>query len=64
MGLLDDSFHKTVAERARQIKLDDPISDKFFIDVWCKAAADNTQIYEQTFRCYPTDLVIIFLYRI
>lgn len=56
---MEDSFHKTAIERACQISLEDPISDEFFNDVWCKSAADNTEIYERTFQCYPTDLVLI-----
>lgn len=38
------------------IKLvDDPISDKFWNNIWNKAADDNTRIFEEVFAVIPTN---------
>ncbi|KAM6453289.1 phospholipase D2 isoform 1-T1 [Liasis olivaceus] len=37
--------------------IQDPISDHFFHDVWCARALSNTNIYEEVFRCLPSDAV-------
>uniref|UniRef100_A0A8D2LID4 phospholipase D n=1 Tax=Varanus komodoensis TaxID=61221 RepID=A0A8D2LID4_VARKO len=39
------------------IDLQDPISDRFFHGTWQARAQANTSIYEQVFRCLPTDAV-------
>lgn len=36
----------------------DPLTDKFFKDVWMAAAVRNTQAYRKVFRCVPDDLVL------
>jgi phospholipase D1/2 len=41
----------------KDVSLDDPIIDSFYNDIWLKAADNNTHIYEEVFRCYPTNLV-------
>ncbi|XP_069805501.1 phospholipase D2 isoform X2 [Dendropsophus ebraccatus] len=35
----------------------DPISDNFFNEVWCQTALNNTALYDQVFRCLPTNAV-------
>lgn len=35
----------------------DPLTDKFYKDVWMTAAARNTQAFRKVFRCVPDDLV-------
>nr|CAD7265320.1 unnamed protein product [Timema shepardi] len=35
--------------------ISDPVSTYFYRDVWMKTARSNTNIYEQVFRCIPTD---------
>lgn len=35
---------------------DDPVSDKFYKDVWIAAAVHNTEIYRQVFHAVPDDL--------
>nr|CAD7425001.1 unnamed protein product [Timema monikensis] len=35
--------------------ISDPVSTYFYRDVWMKTAKSNTNIYEQVFRCIPTD---------
>ncbi|XP_072852294.2 phospholipase D1 [Pogona vitticeps] len=35
----------------------DPISDKFFKEVWVATAARNATIFEKVFRCLPSDQV-------
>lgn len=39
----------------------DPVSKHFYRDVWQHTATRNTQIYEEVFRCIPTDSVTDFL---
>lgn len=38
----------------------DPVSQHFYQDVWQCTATRNTQIYEEVFRCIPTDSVTDF----
>ncbi|XP_071452786.1 phospholipase D1 [Hetaerina americana] len=40
--------------------VDDPISDQFYHDVWMSTAAKNTEIFEEVFRCIPSDAVSTF----
>ncbi|KAG8926053.1 Phospholipase D1 [Tulasnella sp. 418] len=35
----------------------DPVSDKFFKDVWIATAVHNTEIYRKVFYCTPDDMV-------
>ncbi|XP_078266685.1 phospholipase D1-like isoform X2 [Rhinoraja longicauda] len=37
------------------IDLQDPISEKFFKEVWIPTSARNATIYEKVFRCLPSD---------
>lgn len=53
LGLMENSYHKA----PKEISVDDPIAENFFVNVWMKAAHDNTRIYEEVFRCYPTNMV-------
>ncbi|XP_043558527.1 phospholipase D1-like isoform X1 [Chiloscyllium plagiosum] len=39
------------------IDVQDPISEKFFKEVWIPTSARNATIYEKVFRCLPSDLV-------
>ncbi|KAF6714433.1 Phospholipase D1 [Oryzias melastigma] len=39
------------------IDLVDPISDRFYKEVWMTTAGRNATIYEKVFRCLPTSLV-------
>uniref|UniRef100_A0A8C5FAI2 Phospholipase n=1 Tax=Gadus morhua TaxID=8049 RepID=A0A8C5FAI2_GADMO len=39
------------------IDLSDPVSDRFYKDVWMATAGRNATIYEKVFRCLPTSLV-------
>ncbi|GCC33465.1 hypothetical protein chiPu_0011934 [Chiloscyllium punctatum] len=39
------------------IEVQDPISEKFFKEVWIPTSARNATIYEKVFRCLPSDLV-------
>ncbi|CAL1290306.1 unnamed protein product [Larinioides sclopetarius] len=36
-------------------ELRDPSSPKFFKDLWAKTAINNTEVYEEVFRCIPSD---------
>ncbi|XP_072046089.1 phospholipase D1-like isoform X2 [Amphiura filiformis] len=37
------------------IDVTDPVADDFYKGTWMKVASDNTSIYEQVFKCIPTD---------
>ncbi|XP_070322519.1 phospholipase D1 isoform X2 [Odocoileus virginianus] len=37
--------------------IQDPVSDKFFKEVWVSTAARNATIYDKVFRCLPSDEV-------
>ncbi|XP_066890117.1 phospholipase D1 isoform X2 [Kogia breviceps] len=37
--------------------IQDPVSDKFFKEVWVSTAARNATIYDKVFRCLPNDEV-------
>ncbi|KAF3827307.1 hypothetical protein GH733_002793 [Mirounga leonina] len=37
--------------------IQDPVSDKFFKEVWVATAARNATIYDKVFRCLPNDEV-------
>uniref|UniRef100_A0A667ZBI5 Phospholipase n=1 Tax=Myripristis murdjan TaxID=586833 RepID=A0A667ZBI5_9TELE len=39
------------------IDLSDPISDRFYKEVWMTTAGRNATIYEKVFRCLPSSLV-------
>ncbi|XP_046394345.1 phospholipase D1 [Ischnura elegans] len=40
--------------------VDDPISGQFYHDVWMSTAAKNTEIFEEVFKCIPSDAVPTF----
>ncbi|XP_040284170.1 phospholipase D1 isoform X1 [Bufo bufo] len=42
--------------------IQDPISDKFFKEVWVATAARNTTIFDKVFRCLPSDEVQNFFH--
>uniref|UniRef100_A0A6Q2Z210 Phospholipase n=1 Tax=Esox lucius TaxID=8010 RepID=A0A6Q2Z210_ESOLU len=39
------------------IDVSDPVSDRFYKEVWMTTAARNATIYEKVFRCLPSSLV-------
>lgn len=41
--------------------IQDPVSDKFFKEVWVSTAARNATIYDKVFRCLPNDEVQTFV---
>ncbi|XP_044144525.1 phospholipase D1 isoform X2 [Bufo gargarizans] len=46
----------------QSINIQDPISDKFFKEVWVATAARNTTIFDKVFRCLPSDEVQNFFH--
>ncbi|KAI5106951.1 phospholipase D1 isoform X1, partial [Silurus meridionalis] len=38
--------------------ISDPISDRFYKEVWMATAAKNASVYDKVFRCLPTDAVL------
>ncbi|XP_056421164.1 phospholipase D1 [Hyla sarda] len=44
------------------VNIQDPISDKFFKEVWVATTARNTTIFDKVFRCLPSDEVQYFFH--
>ena len=61
LGLLEGTYPRVKAPSAIQINVEDPISNTFYEDIWCRIAESNTRIYEEVFKVFPTNLVC-FLY--
>ncbi|XP_066542709.1 phospholipase D1 [Hoplias malabaricus] len=40
------------------IDISDPISDRFYKEIWMVTAARNASVYDKVFRCLPTDAVL------
>ncbi|XP_057313653.1 phospholipase D1-like [Hydractinia symbiolongicarpus] len=51
LGLLDEPYANVI----------DPISDDFYKNAWVATARNNTTVYEQVFRCLPTQEVKSFV---
>ncbi|GAA6099860.1 phospholipase D1 isoform X1 [Tachysurus ichikawai] len=48
LGLLGDD----------SMDISDPISDRFYKEIWMVTAAQNASVYDKVFRCLPTDKVL------
>ncbi|KAG8581258.1 hypothetical protein GDO81_007601 [Engystomops pustulosus] len=44
------------------VNIQDPVSDRFFKEVWVATTARNTTIFDKVFRCLPSDEVQNFLH--
>ncbi|XP_063772323.1 phospholipase D1 isoform X2 [Pseudophryne corroboree] len=44
------------------VNIQDPVSDKFFKEVWVATTARNTTIFDKVFRCLPSDEVHNFVH--
>ncbi|TSU62976.1 Phospholipase D2 [Bagarius yarrelli] len=40
------------------VDISDPISDRFYKEIWMVTAAINASVYDKVFRCLPTDAVL------
>ncbi|XP_076857811.1 phospholipase D1 isoform X2 [Brachyhypopomus gauderio] len=40
------------------VDVSDPVSDRFYKDIWMVTAARNASVYDKVFRCLPTDAVL------
>ncbi|XP_073768952.1 phospholipase D1 isoform X3 [Danio rerio] len=38
--------------------ISDPVSDRFYKEIWMVTAARNASVYDKVFRCLPTDAVL------
>ncbi|CAH2272582.1 phospholipase D2 [Pelobates cultripes] len=57
-GLRMDCFNTLLAAHSSPaLDVSDPLSDCFFTDVWCQTALNNSALYDQVFRCLPTNAV-------
>ncbi|VDK78403.1 unnamed protein product [Litomosoides sigmodontis] len=52
LGLLPEQKRKPPK---REIDVDDPVADSFFVDTWGAIAKKNTEIFEKVFNVIPTD---------
>lgn len=55
LGLLEAKNSK------EEVDIRDPISDKFYKDVWMRTASKNSNLYERVFPVVPTDEVKTFV---
>ncbi|XP_053315348.1 phospholipase D1 isoform X1 [Spea bombifrons] len=44
------------------VNIQDPVSDRFFKEVWVATSARNTSIFDKVFRCLPSDEVHNFIH--
>nr|XP_015218822.1 PREDICTED: phospholipase D1-like isoform X2 [Lepisosteus oculatus] len=40
------------------VDVSDPLSDRFYKEIWMVTAAKNASVYDKVFRCVPTDAVL------
>ncbi|XP_030643413.1 phospholipase D1 [Chanos chanos] len=40
------------------VDISDPVSDRFYKEIWMVTAAKNASVYDKVFRCLPTDAVL------
>ncbi|XP_012275763.1 phospholipase D2 isoform X2 [Orussus abietinus] len=52
--------HLGLLRTHENIDISDPIKKSFYRDVWCARSKQNTEIFEEVFRCIPTDKVVNF----
>ncbi|XP_077477330.1 phospholipase D1a [Stigmatopora argus] len=58
LGLRMECFRTILGDHSDVgIDLSDPISDRFYKEVWMTTAGRNATIYEKVFRCLPSSLV-------
>lgn len=55
LGLLEPNPNRP------SIDINDPVIDGFWNGVWRRASTQNTRIYEECFKCIPTDAVTSFV---
>lgn len=54
---LSDSVPTTPLQTNSAIDITDPTISSFWFDTWCKISYTNTKIFDEVFRCIPTDNV-------
>ncbi|KAM4746916.1 phospholipase D2 [Rhinophrynus dorsalis] len=58
LSLRMDSFNTILRARSSPLlDVSDPVSESFFTDVWIQTALKNAALYDQVFRCLPTNAV-------
>lgn len=55
LGLLDGD-----AATRCDISISDPVCDQFWHSTWRRISTRNTEIYDEVFKCIPTDFVKTF----
>ncbi|XP_030843642.1 phospholipase D1 [Strongylocentrotus purpuratus] len=53
--------HLGILKGCDGIDVSDPVSDAFYNDTWIRIAVTNTNIYDEVFKCIPTDRATTYL---
>ena len=52
--------HLGITESEADVDIRDPVADSFYKGTWIRIASLNTKVYEDVFRCVPSDLATSF----
>ncbi|XP_039511420.1 phospholipase D1 isoform X4 [Pimephales promelas] len=58
LSLREECFRLVLGLLGDNIDISDPISDRFYKEIWMVTAAKNASVYDKVFRCLPTDAVL------
>ncbi|XP_050974455.1 phospholipase D1 isoform X2 [Labeo rohita] len=58
LSLREECFRLVLGLLGDSIDISDPISDRFYKEIWMVTAAKNASVYDKVFRCLPTDAVL------
>ncbi|XP_067300101.1 phospholipase D1 isoform X2 [Pseudorasbora parva] len=58
LSLREECFRLVLGLMGDNIDISDPISDRFYKEIWMVTAAKNASVYDKVFRCLPTDAVL------
>ncbi|XP_067265041.1 phospholipase D1 isoform X1 [Chanodichthys erythropterus] len=58
LSLREECFRLILGLLGDNIDISDPISDRFYKEIWMVTAAKNASVYDKVFRCLPTDAVL------
>uniref|UniRef100_A0A671SWJ6 phospholipase D n=1 Tax=Sinocyclocheilus anshuiensis TaxID=1608454 RepID=A0A671SWJ6_9TELE len=58
LSLREECFRLVLGLLGDKTDISDPISDRFYKEIWMVTAAKNASVYDKVFRCLPTDAVL------
>ncbi|KAL1267730.1 hypothetical protein QQF64_033093 [Cirrhinus molitorella] len=58
LSLREECFRLVLGLLGDNVDISDPISDRFYKEIWMVTAAKNASLYDKVFRCLPTDAVL------